>query len=257
MSELARYADWMTWFGAAADRHPDVRVVLVNGSAVTGGFDDWSDLDVEVLCTPGESVEVYRGLVDEARSAFPIEHVWELPEATWPDGRQCFLHLQGDAASLTEPVLIIDLHVHDLTEASRHVDTRRDGEPIVLHDRHGLVVLRDEPEERLRIAHSEAVEQIRNRRRTAGWLVNRAIARGQLPEALAFYTRFALEPTVRLVRIRHTPARHDFGLRYLDADLPAPVAGRVEALLPLGTVDLAALADDCFAWQDELLEELA
>jgi hypothetical protein len=74
---------------------------------------------------------------------------------------------------------------------------------------------------------------------------------------LAFYTRFALEPTVRLVRIRHTPARHDFGLRYLDADLPAPVAGRVEALLPLGTVDLAALADDCFAWQDELLEELA
>jgi hypothetical protein len=59
---------------------------------------------------------------------------------------------------------------------------------------------------------------------------------------------------VRLLRIRHCPARHDFGLRYLRTDLPAGYAERVAALLDGG--DLRARADAAFAWQDELLAEL-
>ena len=56
---------------------------------------------------------------------------------------------------------------------------------------------------------------------------------------------------VRLLRIVHCPARHDFGLRYLDTDLPEGYAARVEALLP--GPDLATRAAAAFAWQDELL----
>ena len=53
----------------------------------------------------------------------------------------------------------------------------------------------------------------------------------------------------------HCPARHDFGLRYLDTDLPPGYAERVEALLARRRP--AARADAAFAWQDELLAELA
>ena len=68
------------------------------------------------------------------------------------------------------------------------------------------------------------------------------------------HLRFAVEPLVRLLRIRHCPARHDFGLRYLRTDLPEGTAERVETLLP--GPDLVVRARAAFAWQDEVLREL-
>ena len=124
----------------------------------------------------------------------------------------------------------------------------------VVHDPEGLVELRHEDEEELARGRAEAVEQIAARRQTAAWLVNRAIARGDEPEAVAFHLQFGVNPLVRLLRIEHCPARHDFGLRYLDTDLPPGYAARVSALLP--GPGLADRARATFAWQDELLAEL-
>ena len=69
------------------------------------------------------------------------------------------------------------------------------------------------------------------------------------------YLRFALGPVVRMLRVEHCPWRHDYGLRYLDEDLPADVAARVAALVPgaEGGGGLRAQSAACFAWLDELL----
>ncbi len=255
MTDLSRYDDWLGWLREQGHADADVRVVFVGGSAVTGGYDDHSDLDVEVLATPGEAAATYRRLLDAALRDFTVHQVWELPEATWPDGRQAFLNLTPDAGDLSVPTRIIDLHVSDLADEHRFVDPRRHGEPLVLHDPDGLVGLRPDDEEAMAQAREEAVAQIAARRQTAVWLVNRAIARGQHAEAVAFHLQFAVNPLVRLLRIVHCPARHDFGLRYLDTDLPEGFATRVEALLP--GPDLAERADEAFAWQDALLAELS
>jgi hypothetical protein len=56
---------------------------------------------------------------------------------------------------------------------------------------------------------------------------------------------------VRLLRVEHCPWRHDYGLRYLDEDLPADVAARIAELVP--GPDLRTQSAACFAWLDELL----
>ncbi len=122
----------------------------------------------------------------------------------------------------------------------------------MVHDPDGLVELRHDDEVAMQAAIAEAVDQIRQRRGTAEWLVNRAIRRGQLAEATQLYLGFAVGPVVRLLRVQHCPWRHDFGLRYLHEDLPADVAARVAGLLP-GTGDPAALSAACFSWMDDLL----
>ena len=66
MSDLSRYDDWLAWLREQGEADADIRVVFVGGSAVTGGYDDHSDLDVEVLATPGESTAAYRRLLDAA-----------------------------------------------------------------------------------------------------------------------------------------------------------------------------------------------
>jgi predicted nucleotidyltransferase len=253
-ADLGRYDDWLAWLRERGETDADVLVVFVGGSAVTGGYDDHSDLDVELLTTPGESTATYRRLVETAQRDFEVHQVWELPEATWPDGRQAFLNLTADAGDLSRPTRIIDLHVSDLGDEHRIIDERRHGVPHVVHDPGGLVELRHDDEEAMVRARDEAVAQAAARRPTAQWLVNRAVARGDLVEAQAFHFGYGVTPLVRLLRIQHCPARHDFGLRYLGTDLPAGYAERIAALFE--GEDLQSRADATFAWQDELLAEL-
>jgi predicted nucleotidyltransferase len=254
-ADLSRYHDWLGWLREQGETDPGVRVVFVGGSAVTGGYDDHSDLDVEVLAGPGEAVATYRRLLEAAVRDFEVHQVWELPESTWPDGRQAFLNLTDDAGDMSRPTRIIDLHVSDLADEHRLVDERRHGTPYVVHDPEGLVELRHDDETEMQRARVEAVEQAAARRPTAQWLVNRAIARGDVVEAHAFHIGYGVNPLVRLLRVKHCPARHDFGLRYLRTDLPEGYAHRVAALLEGD--DLQARADAAFAWQDELLTELS
>lgn len=250
--DLSRYDDVLAFLAALPDRVPALRVVVVNGSAVTGGWDEHSDLDVEAWCD-GEAATSYDALLGLARAELPVDHVWELPEATWPTGRQCFVHLQPDAADLSRPTRLLDVVVQTTPERLT-IDARRHGVPLVLHDPGGLLVLEDDDEAQMQAQRAQAVEQTAARRQTGAWLVERAIARGDLAEATSLHLRFAVEPLVRLLRIEHCPARHDFGLRYLRTDLPPGMAERVEALLP--GPDLTARARAAFAWQDEVLRRL-
>lgn len=252
-ADLSRYDDWLAFLRALPQRVPALQVVVVNGSAVTGGWDEHSDLDVEAWCS-GDAATTYDAVLALVRQDVDVDHVWELPEATWPTGRQCFVHLQPDAADLSRPTRLLDLVVQTTPERLT-MDTRRHGVPIVLHDPDGLLHLEDDDEEEMAAQRVQAVAQTAARRQTAAWLVERAIARGDLAEATALHLRFAVEPLVRLLRIRHCPARHDFGLRYLRTDLPAGMAERVEALLP--GPDLSVRARAAFRWQDEVLQELS
>jgi predicted nucleotidyltransferase len=253
VTDLSRYADWISWLTARADADADVRCVWVGGSAATGGYDEWSDLDLDVLCTPGTSTAVYTRWLAQAKADFDVRDVWEVPLATWPDGRQAFINLQDRPGQLLEPTRLIDLHVSDLADHHTHLDVRRHGTPIVLHDPDSLLVLEDED---VSAALNEAVDQVRQRRVTGEWLVNRAIARGHVAEAAQWYLRFGLEPVVRLLRVEHCPWRHDYGLRYLREDLPPDVADQVEKLVPGNTsASLEELSLRCFAWLDELLAD--
>jgi len=251
-ADLTRYADWLDFLTALPERVPALQVVVVNGSAVTGGWDAHSDLDVEAWCS-GSAGASYDAVLALARRRFAIDHVWELPEATWPTGRQCFIHLQPDAADLSRPTLLLDIVIQEMPERLT-MDTRRHGVPMVLHDPAGLLLLEDDDEEEMETQRRQAVQQTAARRQSAAWLVGRAIARGDLAEATALHLRFAVEPLVRLLRIQHSPARFDFGLRYLRTDLPAGMAERVEAVLP--GPDLAVRSRAAFAWQDEVLRQI-
>ena len=251
-ADLSRYDDCLRFLTALPDRVPALQVVVVNGSAVTGGWDEHSDLDVEAWCS-GDAATTYDAVLALAREDLPVGDVWELPDATWPTGRQCFVHLQPDAADLSRPTRLLDVVVQTTPERLT-MDTRRHGVPLVLHDPDGLLLLEDDDEAEMEAQRRQAVAQTAARRQTAAWLVERAIARGDLAEATALHLRLAVEPLVRLLRVRHCPARHDFGLRYLRTDLPAGMAEQVEALLP--GPDLSARARAAFAWQDTVLAEL-
>jgi hypothetical protein len=254
-ADLTRYDDVIAWLTEMGATDPDVRAIWLCGSAVTGGYDEWSDLDVELLATAGTHVATYQRLLTSYGDRFAPSSVWQLPATVAPGTRQFISVIDADPGQLTAPTRIVDLVVKDLSDAARTVDVVRHGRPLVVHDPDALVRVGPESRDDQRTAIAETIEQTRQRREVGHWLVNRAIARGQLPEAVSLYLRFALTPVVQLLRIRDCPERHDYGLRYLHTDLSPADAARVDALLP-GVERLRALSDDCFAWQDGLLAEV-
>jgi hypothetical protein len=253
MPDLSRYADVLAWLDERHAADPDLRTAWIGGSAATGGYDDHSDLDINMLATPGTFERVYDDLVASLVGAFSPTSLWQLPDTTYADGRQCFATFDDSPGDLSTPTRLVDVVVFDATEEHRHIDVRRHGTPIVRFDPDGLLVLHHDDETAMRTGMEQAIEQIRQRRLVAEWLVSRAVARGHLPEAVALYLRVALIPVVQLLRARDCPERHDYGLRYIHTDLRPGDAARIDTLLP-GVERLRQLAAECFAWQDELLD---
>jgi hypothetical protein len=252
VTDLSRYDDVLAWIDDLGSRDADLVACWIGGSAATGGYDEHSDLDVNVLAAPGTFARVYDDLVASLVDTFAPTSLWQLPEATYPDGRQCFATLDPDPGALTTPTRLLDIVVLEPADEHRVVDVRRHGTPIVRFDPQGLIELRHDDEDGLRRGMAATESQIRQRRLVAEWLVNRAVARGHLAEAVSLYLRFALTPVVQLLRARDCPERHDYLLRYLDTDIDPADAARVDALLP-GVERLRELSAECFAWQDELL----
>jgi predicted nucleotidyltransferase len=252
VTDLSRYDDVLAWIDDLGERDEDVRACWIGGSVATGGYDDHSDLDINVLAAPGTFTEVYARLADSLTTHFSPTSLWELPEATYADGRQLFATFDADPGALDGPTRLLDVVVHEPTDEHRHVDVRRHGTPLVRFDPDGLVVLRHDDETDLRRGAELTIDQVRQRRLVAEWLVNRAVARRHLPEAVSLYLRFALLPVIQLLRARDCPARHDYMFRYLHTDLRPDDAARIDTLLP-GVERLRELSAECFAWQDELL----
>lgn len=251
MIDLSRYDDVLHLLREHCATTPALRLAIVGGSAATGRYDDHSDLDLQ-LWAEGDATAHYERLRDVLLECLMTHHLWERPADTWPDGaRQLFVHLQPDAAALRAPVRILDVLVHRLTTDTVGVDPRRHGTPIVIHDPDRILRLEHEDEAPHAHARAALLAEITARRPTAEWLVRRALARGELAEATALHLRFAVAPLVDLLRMEHCPARHDFGLRYLDTDLPPGYDERIRDLLP--GPGMADRADRAFAWQDELL----
>jgi len=253
--DLSRYDGVLALLREHARATSAVRLLIVGGSAATGRYDDHSDLDIELWCD-GPPDQTYDELQALLVGSFDVDHVWEVLRERWPDGtRQLFAHLRPEPGDLSRPTRILDLAVHPMPESGAvTIDPRRHGTPIALHDPDGLLRLAHEDEAPHAAARATTLADIAGRRGTAEWLVRRALARGELAEAHAFYFRFAFTPLVELLRIEHCPARHDFGLRYLGDDLPEGYAQRLHELLP--GPDLGDRATRVFAWTDELLARL-
>ena len=256
VTDLSRYDDWLVWLREQADADPDLRVVFVGGSAVTGGYDDHSDLDVEVLATPGRG---RGGVPPAARRRAP--RLLGAPGVGAPGG-----DLAGRPSGLPEPPARCrrpqraDPHhrppclrprrpppVRRPTSARRAAGAPRPRRP-------GRAATRRRGGDGH--ARAEAVAQIAARRQTAAWLVNRATrprpagrgrrvppaVRRQPARAAAADRALPRTPRLRAALPRHRPA----------------AAGTPHGSRPCSPVPTSReRADAAFAWQDELLAELA
>lgn len=214
------------------------RGAWLGGSDATGRVDSLSDIDLVVVARDEDVRAVFERVEDGLESFAGVELKLELPRPTWHGHDQMFFRLRG-----MPPECFVDLVVmkQSAPEGTRFLEPERHGRAEVLFDLDGWI----RPVAFDRGAHMDRMrgrfEVLRARFRMFQPLITKALARGNPAEAAYFYSGLCLSPLVEAMRMLHCPDRYDYGLRYLDRDLPDAERGRVERLCYFGPPDALAL----------------
>lgn len=234
------------------ERTPLVRAAWLGGSDASGRTDEWSDIDLQIV-VPNDAVEKGFGVVhDTLERLSPIRACYRFPTPTWHGHEQEILALER-----ASDCHFVDLVVMREDASDRFLEPERHGAAHVLVDRGGVV--RADPFDAA--AHAarmaERLPELRVRFALFQNLVTKAVRRGFAADAQATFMSVTIRPLVELLRMRHCPERFDFGLRYLDRDLPSDVTRRVERwVLPASIEDIETFRGEAAALFDRTCRAL-
>lgn len=232
---------------AATEPAPWAIALWEGGSASFDRLDEGSDLDIGLAVDDAHVADGFAAVEGALTTVDPIEATWESFPVTDIKPQRYYRLTSG---------LIVDVGVLPASTPplSRFVDRRRHGVPKVEFDRAGWTD--DVP-----VSEQDLAERLAGRRTwlaaqfaVCSGLALKSARRGEAAEAVAFYHAFVMRPIVELLRIRHDPWRHDFGVRYLRFDLPEPDRERVYRLWMVADLDaLRAQHAEASAWFAELI----
>ncbi|NKC02160.1 MAG: hypothetical protein GKR90_27175 [Pseudomonadales bacterium] len=194
--------------------NPKIIALWEAGSAATGTTDQYSDIDLNALCTCG---------TDEAFSLMesvmpPISHRYIKPSSRSSDLQHRIYfhegapkHFFADLGAISEdsPETLKELMV-----------TERHGTPVVYFDEKGLIKPQPIDKEKWLAKLKTRLEDLEASLPIYVLQVLKPLDRNQNTEAFAFYYHGLLRRLVELMGIRHRPYRYDFELRYLERDFP-------------------------------------
>ena len=233
---------------AAICAEPWVQAAWMGGSEATGRTDDRSDVDLQVVVDEGREGDLFALAEATLDQLGGIARRWRRPATADADYRQCFYLPRGAPEHL-----MLDLCVMRADRLAPYLDPDRHGQPVVWIDRAGLIETVADPT--VPAARQAKLADLADRLPMLGHIIEKELDRGDLPAAVGFYHALLVRSLVDLLRIRHCPERFDFGLRYLDRDLPADVRQRLDGLLlPADEAQLRVNTGVLRAW---IAEELA
>lgn len=226
-----------------------VHALFEAGSAAFGRADDLSDIDLTADVDEGREDEAFAAVEAALSQLAPIAIRLVIPTPAWHGMAQRFYRLEG-----TPPHLMVDLTLRPAGKPDLFAERELHGEPVVYFDKRGLVKSTAVDPAKVRADVAARVATLQVQIPLLEHLVAKELARGHPIDAMGYYLGLVARPLVELLRIRHCPARHAFGLRYLDHDLPAADVARLTPLLFVRDADdLAAKHAAAVAWCLELL----
>jgi hypothetical protein len=225
---------------------PAVLAGWEGGSAAFDALDDYSDIDLTFLVDDHVAFEDIYAVAERAlETVSPI-----VLRHTMPLGRYYKLKDGGD-------FLFVDLVFIRAGEPDHYLDVERHGHIMPLFDKADWLRPRPVDEAALAAKRSRRLRDLHVWFPASQSFVRKAIVRGHDVEALTTYWAYTVRPLVELLRMRHCPVRWDFGMRYLDRDLPPDVCARMRELVFVRDLkDLEAQLSAASAWGAALLNEL-
>ncbi|MGB7055332.1 MAG: nucleotidyltransferase domain-containing protein [bacterium] len=202
-----------------------VHAVWEGGAVSWERLDEWSDIDMYVVCDDGRVEDTFNVMEKAVCSLSEIDLKFRMPEPAWHGASQVFLRLKN-----TSPFHFLDIAVMKRSSKEKFLQYGIHGKPLVHFDKIGIV--KDNP-----VEPEGYFEQVKTRLETLKAtfelfqvLVLKEINRGNAIEALSYYLTYVYRPLVEVLRIKHCPWHYRFFTTYLYYEMPAEVVQRLHSL---------------------------
>lgn len=224
----------------------DVLAGWEGGSAAFGAVDAYSDLDVSFLVAAGaDPAALYVAAEEALASVSPI-----VASHYVAPGRYYKLRDGGE-------FLLVDLGFVHVDALRQDFGVERHGIARKLFDKGDWLRPRPVDDSVLAARRQQRYEALEAWFPVSQSFVRKAILRGRHVEALAAFWSYTLRPLTELLRMRYSTLRWDFGMRYLDRDLPPAVYHRLRDLMFVADLDeLSAKLEQASAWGSTVLADL-
>ena len=204
-----------------------VHSLWLGGSAATGKEDELSDLDFVIIADEA-------GIVFQAIEYFlkeDIESTWEV-KGTLPYCQKFYILGDLEETFYLDIVVFTELSPESYSE---YFLNGRHGTPVILFDKAELL------KKASLIKHQLSIPEIDWKNSLAQTEIlfrtfMKEVKREKFIDSYAFYLRL-LQTMIQLLRVIHSPLRHDFGMRYITLDLPPDEAAFIESLLKISTLE--------------------
>jgi predicted nucleotidyltransferase len=191
-----------------------IHCVWEGGSAATGFLDEYSDLDLGIICDDKKVEDNFNKIETYLQEKYGILQKFRLPEPNWHGHSQCFYLLEN-----TPEMFYVDLMIQKLSAGNRFMESDRHGNSIVWFDNKRLFDPTPTPDEEIANKGKRFYKMISD----STWIllidVKKQILRKNTIDAYVLYYQLISRMSY-LWNLKYRPAKSDFGLRYTHRDFP-------------------------------------
>ncbi len=197
------------------------------GSVATGFNDDYSDLDLAVVCEDDFVEEVFEIIENYLEKENAINNRFRMPEPTWHGHSQCFYLLKNSPL-----YYYIDLAVMKLSSKDKLTESDRHGIAKVWFDKKSIIDSSPLKEDALR---EKCLKFLENLDKGPFWILEiearKNCTRGNYVDAKTSYDAILNRHLAGLLNLKYRKSKYDFGFRYSKRDYPPDVFKTVCDLL--------------------------
>jgi len=209
----------------------EIIAVWEGGSAATGYLDEYSDLDLAVVCEDEAVESVFNLLENFLSEQYGIIRQFRMPEPTWHGFSQAF-YLIDQVAEL----FYLDIGVLKKSLPDKFTESDRHGESVVWFEKEKIIDATPTPADKVKAKCAHFFKMATQADFIAVLEIRKAIARQLFSEAFPVYLQFISRNLGVLLNIKYRPAKVDFGLRYAYRDYQKADAELIENLFKVNSV---------------------
>jgi predicted nucleotidyltransferase len=225
--------------------HPYVYALWLEGADARGIVDEFSDLDVWLDVEDGQEENVLKQIEQHLNELATLDFVYRKPDFH-PQIKQCFFHLAN-----TSEFLIVDVCIQS---HSREIEFEPNDPVKVIFDKSNVIHFKQDTEKINVLEQAKAIQSQVMLYRV--WVL-KALKRGHWLEAVSYYFECILEPLTRVLRLRYTPEKYEYGFKHFDQNLPEDVVAKLKVLIQLDSKErLESNLNKAVEWLNEILKGL-
>jgi predicted nucleotidyltransferase len=230
---------------AKLEPHPHVYALWLEGADGRGTVDEFSDIDLWLDVEDGQEENILKQIEQHIHELAPLDFVYKKPDFH-PHIKQCFFHLAN-----TSEFLIIDVCIQSHNREFEFGSS----EPVkVIFDKSNVIRLKENIE---KIDAFEQAKALQSQIMLYRVWVLKALKRGHWLEAISYYFECILEPLAKVLRLRYTPEKFDYGFKHFDQDLPEDVVTQLKMLTQVDSMErLESNLNEAVEWLKETVRQL-